>query len=127
MSQRARIAVAAGALAATVVALVVLVVLSASGGDEVDRKALEHARAACELTGKAGEAAEVDTAARYAAAAFLLDSAILESQRAALGAVEFTALDQAVQDVHIAAHEADRDAWRLALDVALEACSDSTG
>ena len=115
-------------MAAAVVALLVLVVGCTKTSDEVDTgarsEALEHARTACDLTGKAGEAAEVDTPERYAAAAFLMDNAIIESERAALGAAEFTALDRAVQAVHAAAHRGDREEWKKALETALDACSD---
>ena len=92
---------------------------------EVDPVARRHAEEACDLTSKAEEAAVVDSAERYAAAAFLLDTAIIESERAAQGAREFTDLDKAMQAVHTAAHQGSAGPWHDALDDALAACRDA--
>jgi hypothetical protein len=96
-----------------------------SPGGEPDEEGLGHAEAACDLTSKADEAAQVDTGARYAAAVLLLDNAIIESGRAAEAATEFAALDQAVQELHTAAHRGRPAQWLDALDLALAACDES--
>lgn len=93
-----------------------------NGRDEAGR---DHAQAACDLTSKADEAAQVDTGARYAAAVLLLDNAIIESARAADAATRFADLDQAVQALHAAAHRGRPRQWRDALDTALAACRES--
>ena len=100
---------------------IALVALRPAGG-EANEEARAHAEAACDLTSKADTAVQVDTPARYAAAALLLDKAIIESARAAEAAIEFAALDQAVQTVHAAAHRGSRQPWRDALDRALTIC-----
>jgi len=96
-------------------------------GVGLDEEARSHAAAACDLTSKADEAAQVDTPARYAAAALLLDKAIIESARASEAAPEFADLDRAVQAVHLAAHRGDRGPWRDALDTALSTCRETFG
>jgi len=121
---RRRVVVALVAGAALVSAA--LFALRPDGG-ELDEEARSHARAACDLTSKADEATQVDTPARYAAAALLLDEAIIESAQAAEAAPEFADLDQAVQAVHIAAHRGSRGPWRDALDTALSSCRDTLG
>jgi len=93
-------------------------------GEQIDEQARVHAAAACDLITKADEAAQVDTPARYAAAALLLDEAIIESGQAAEAATEYADLDQAAQALHTAAHAGSRDPWRDALDTALSACVD---
>jgi hypothetical protein len=103
-----------------------LVVLSPAD-EEVDAQARGHAETACELTSKAAEAAGVESAARLAAAALLLDRAIIESARAAEGGAEYADLDQAVQAVHTAAHSGVHQRWVEALDAALASCQDSVG
>ena len=74
-------------LIAVLIVGVGLVALSAltlrSPGGEPDQDGVGHAEAACSLTSKADEAAQVDTGARYAAAVLLLDNAIIESTREA--------------------------------------------
>lgn len=105
-----------------VVGIVVVLALVPSGDDEPDEEGRSHAEAACELTVKAEQAARVDTGARAAAALFLLDRAIVESERAAEAADGFTALDDAVQEVHAAAHAGGRSALLEAYDAALTAC-----
>ena len=110
------------------VALVALALLTLRPADgERDGEARDHAEAACALTSKAEEAAQVETDARFAAAMLLLDEAIIESARAAETAVEFAHLDQAVQEVHAAAHRGSSGPWREALDAALAACDNSAG
>ena len=103
---------------------VALVALRPAGG-EIDEEARAHAEAACDLTSKADEAAQVDTRARYAAATLLMDKAIIESARAAEGATEYTQLDQAVQALHTAAHTGEHAQWRDALDTALATCRET--
>jgi hypothetical protein len=93
----------------------------------LDEEARSHAAAACDLTSKADEAAQVDTPARYAAASLLLDKAIIDSARAVQAAPEFADLDRAVQAVHLAAHRGSRGPWRDALDLALSTCRETLG
>lgn len=90
-----------------------------------DDKALGHARTACDLTVRADEAARVDSSARYAAAALLLDEAMIRSARAAEQADEFVDLDEAVRAVHAAAHRGKGEPLHDALDTALAACRGS--
>jgi len=94
---------------------------------EVDEEARVHAQAACDLSAKAGEAAQVGGSAPYAASLFLLDRAIVESGRAAESASEFTELDQAVQAVHTAAHRGSAAPYQDALDATLATCRDLFG
>lgn len=112
-------AVVAGALVA-----IALVALRPAGG-ETDEEARTHAVAACDLVSKADTAVQVDTPARYAAAALLLDKAIVESARASEASTEFAALDQAVQAVHTAAHRGSGQPWRDALEQALTICHEA--
>lgn len=110
------------------VGLVALALTLLRPADEhVESAARGHAEVACDLTTKAEEAADVESAARLAAAAILLDQAIVESARAADGASEFADLDRAVQAVHTAAHSGAPDRWRDALEIALAACHDAVG
>lgn len=91
----------------------------------VDARALMHAEVACDLTSKAGRAAEasdVGARARYAAAVLLLDQALVESARAAGSDTRLAALDTALRAVHTAGHEADHDTWQLALRSADAEC-----
>lgn len=97
-----------------------------SPDEERDGQARGHAEAACDLTSKADEAAQVDTGARYAAAMLLLDNAIIESERAA-EADEFADLDLAIQALHTAAHRGKPAQWRDALDIAEAACHETLG
>lgn len=83
--------------------------------------------AACDLAAKAGEAAQVDTGARYAASLLLLDKAIVESRRAAESASEFSELDQVVQTVHTAAHRGVAAPYEDALETASATCDDLFG
>lgn len=95
-----------------------------------DPQAVDHAEAACDLTTKAGEAAdavEVDKRSRYAAAVLLLDRAIIESGRAVQLDGRLTELDSALQAVHVAGHEGDPDGWQAALDSALSECRSALG
>lgn len=112
----------------TVVVVLALVALVLLGRDtSPDERALAHARAACDVAGKAATATEVDAPERYAAAAFLLDTAILETSRAASLDPEFRSLDQSMQAVHSAAHRGVKDPWREALGEALGRCRDVVG
>lgn len=111
--------IVAGALVA-----IALVALRPADG-ETDEEARTHAVAACDLVSKADTAVQVDTPARYAAAALLLDKAIVESARAAEASTEFAALDQAVQAVHTAAHRGSGQPWRDALEQALTICHEA--
>lgn len=109
-----------------------LVLLAAcSGGKEDDAEpeseALLHARYACEWTAKADEAAAVRSSERIAAAVILLDTAILESTRAAQEDKSFTELDEAVQAVHTAGHRGTAGAWEEAMDAALSVCRVAAG
>jgi len=97
-------------------------------GGGLDEEARSNAAAACDLTSRADVAAQVDSPARYAAAALLLDKAIIESARASEAAApEFADLDRRVQAVHLAAHRGDRGQWRDALETALSACRETFG
>jgi len=118
--------VVAALVAGAALVAVALLALRPDGG-RLDEEARNHAAAACDLTSKADEAAQVDSPARYAAAALLLDEAIIESARAAEVAHEFADLDGAVQAVHLAAHRGDRGPWRDALDTALSTCHETFG
>jgi len=110
------------------VALVAIALFALRSNDtELDEDARTHASAACDLTSDADEAVQVDSPVRYAAAALLLDQAIVESGRAAEADPAVAALDRAVQAVHQAAHQGDRDTWRDALDDALAACRKTFG
>jgi hypothetical protein len=119
--------VVAFALAAGVALVAVALFAVRPDGGELDEETRGHAAAACDLTSKADEAAQVDTPARYAAAALLLDKAIIESARAAKADPAFADLDRAVQAVHLAAHRGDRGEWRDALDTALSTCHETFG
>jgi hypothetical protein len=125
-------------LAALVAGLAVLTVALAAAQPGEKEKAegapdsagLRHAEAACDLTTKAGEAAEaqqIDSRARYAAAVLLLDRAIIESERAAASDTGLADLDEALQAVHTAGHEGDPDGWQTALDTALTECRAAVG
>lgn len=120
-------------LVAVVVAVVVgaavlalALVATRSGAERApDARARRHVEAACDLTGKAGDAAEattVDARSRYAASVLLLDRAIIESARAAESDPALADLDTALQDVHTAGHERDPEGWQSALDEALAEC-----
>lgn len=125
-------------------AAVVLLALLAMRGDEpapggvaggspdvtADPDARTQAESACELTTRAGEAAdavEVDARSRYAAAVLLLDRAILDSARAAESDPGLVELDAALQEVHTAGHAGDHDRWEAALDAALTECRTALG
>ena len=92
------------------------------GGREPDSQALAHAESACGLTGKAHEAAQVKTDARYAATVLVLDQAIIESARAAQADAVFADLDRALQAVHTAAHTGDPEKYDAAMGAAQDAC-----
>jgi len=110
------------------IALVAIALFALRSNDtKLDEEARSHASAACDLTADADEAVQVDSPVRYAAAALLLDQAIVESGRASEADPAVAALDRAVQAVHQAAHRGDRDQWRDALDDALTACRETFG
>lgn len=91
----------------------------------VDAQARVHGEAACDLTSKAGEAAEavqIDSRSRYAAAVLLLDRAIIESARAAESDDALADLDAALRAVHTAGHQGDPHRWEAALDTAIAEC-----
>jgi hypothetical protein len=110
---------------AAIVAIALLVFLP--NGVELNEKARPHATAACDLISKADKAAHVDAPERYAAAALLLDKAMIESAQAAEADPKAADLDRATTAVHEAAHEADRTQWRNALGTALASCEETLG
>lgn len=112
---------AVAAVIAVALALLALVVLQPAE-EEQQSGGREHAEAACDLTSKASEAADVETDARLAAAVLLLDQAIIASAHAAESDVAYAELDEAVQAVHTAGHQGDPQPWQEALDTALAAC-----
>ena len=103
---------------------------SSGAGSAANPQALAQAESACDLTTKAGEAAEavqVDRRSRYAAAVLLLDRAIIDSARAAESDARLAELDAALQAVHTAGHEGDPAGWQAALDAALAECRTALG
>lgn len=87
----------------------------------------QDAAAACELTAQAGQAAEGDSRARYAAAVFLLDRAVIAAERAVAASPEFAELEEAVQRLHTAGHRRDPEQWTVTLETARSACGPVLG
>ncbi len=120
------IAVVAGVVLVVVLAFAWLA-LRPVEEQQVAEPGRDHAEVACDLTTKAGEAAQMDTSARYAAAVLLLDKAMIESERASESEPRFSELDAAVREVHRAGHRQDPEQWDLALNAALGTCESSVG
>ncbi len=116
--------------AATLCALALVAVQTEEGETRPGTEARQHAEAACELTTRAGEAAESGQErrrARYAASVLLLDWAIIESGRAAESDAALGDLDAALEAAHAAGHARDPDGWRTAMRAALAECGAALG
>jgi hypothetical protein len=126
-NRRKRVAVVALiGLACAAIVTVALVVLLPNGVD-LNEEARPHATTACDLIAKAGKAGSAHTPERYAAAALLLDKAMIESAQAAKADPKAADLDRATQAVHEAPHHADRTQWRNTLSTALSTCEEAIG
>lgn len=127
--RRRRLVVSVAVVALSAVGVWIALATLGPSAPTVDEQGRVHAAAACDLTLQAGEAAsavQIDSRSRYAAAALLLDRAVIESARAAESDAALTGLDDTLQAVHTAAHRGDPDRWEAALDAALTACGAAT-
>lgn len=122
---RGRLLVSAAFAGVAVVTVAALIALRPGGDEAEGSPGRVHADAACDLTGKAEVAAGSDDEARTAAALFLLDKAIIESERAAEADSDYDELDRVVQEVHTATHTGPRAAYTMAMEIALGVCDEA--